>query len=421
LSGCSKSSKLNSCQGSTTLGENQLKENSSKDIMELSECWFSYRERRWDVKKGLEGWVSNKYKFFWTGEVEVWDYPACCISLARAADEKLKIVVRRKKPGHSNFHGKDIEIRKMIGFDLEKVYRPWTEKYIARENEGNRKPIQGPENRWVFQFNDNCWIWEWTQEGIPIENSRIYSFYRSLCKEISHPTKESDNIFSVKDVTDINPEADDGVTPRKVLPVIYQPAVDCMKNYARYVYCSPYKMADGCCEVEVSIVFNNEQLRKHSFFNNTYEVIRYYLYGRTHDIETFRIRFKDETEDYKLIFPSTYSGENDLEQDSIHGDSIKPAPEHNVKYYFIQKEHPVIFINTSNHSMAEYDANHSLWKWEYIPWLKNSPIESGDKNRSQIEAENEETITGKIEKKHPLSRYLLQMAQKYRKVKQLAP
>lgn len=417
MSECCKSSKLNSCQGSVISGENQSKEDSSKDITEF---WFSYRERRWDVKKGLRDRVKNKSKFFWTGEVEVWDYPACCISLARAADEKLKIVVRRKKPEHSDFLNKDIEIRKMIGFDLEKVYRPWTEKYIARENGGKRKPIPGPEYRWVFQFNDNCWVWEWAKEGTLIEDSDVYSFYKSICEEISNPTKESDNIFDVKDVTDVNSEVYDGITPRNAYPIIYQPAVDSMKNFVRFVHCTPCKTVDGYCEVEVSIVFNNEQLRQHSYFNNIYEVVRYYLYGRTLDIETFRIRFKKEIEGYKLIFYTTYSGKHGLEYDSIHGDSVKPVPEHEVKYYFIQKEHPVVFINTSNHSMAEHDANHIMWKWEYIPWLKNAPIQFGEKNRNQIEAENEEKITREIESKSPLSRFLLRMAQKYRKVKLLS-
>jgi hypothetical protein len=417
MSECSKSSKLNSCQGSSMSGENHSKEASSKDI---NEFWFSYRERRWDVKKELEGWVNNKSKFFWTGEVEVWDYPACCISLVRAADEKLKIVVRRKKPEHSDFLDKYIEIRRMIGFDLEKVYKPWTETYTARENEGNREVIAGLAERWVFQFNEKCWVWEWAKEGQLLEDSHIYRFYKSICEEISTPSLKCDNIFDVNDVIDIDPESEDGITPRDIYPVIYQPAVDCMKNFVRYVHCTPCKMVDGCCEVEVSLVFNNEQLRQHSFFNNIYEVIRYYLYGRTLDIETFRIRFKKDIESHKLIFQNIYSGKNDLEQDSIHGDSIKPAPEHDVKYYFIQKEHPVIFINTSNHSMAEHDANHSLWKWEYIPWLDNAPIEFGHKNRNQIEAENEGIITREIENKPPLSRYILRMAQKYRKVKQLS-
>lgn len=363
--------------------------------------------------------MSKKSKFSWTGDVEVWDYPACSISLARAADGKLKMIIRRKKLEYSDFLKKDIEIRRMIGFDIEKVYRPWTEMYTARENEESREAIEGPESRWVFQFNDNCWVWEWAKTGQSIEESGVYRFYKLICKEISNPSIKSDNIFDVRDIQDVKPESYDDITPKIILPVIYQPAVDCMKNFARIVHCTPYKTGDGCCEVEVSIIFNNEQLRQHSFLNSLYEIIRYYLYGRTQDIETFRIRIKKDTEGHKLIFPSTYSGKHSLEYDSIHGDSVIPAPEHDVKYYFIQREHPIVFINTSNHSMAEYDANHSMWKWEYIPWLENAPLMLGDKNRNHIEAENEEKITKEIENKPFLFRYLLMMAQKYRKVKQL--
>jgi len=417
LSGFSESSKLISSQESAVSDENKSKEKGSDDSFEL--C-FSYRERRWKAKKGSEGRIYKKSKFFWTGEVEVWDYPACRISLVRASDEKLKIVVRRKKLECSAFLKRQVEIRRMIGFDLEKIYRPWEDKYIARENEGHRKVIEGPLNRWVFQFNDNCWVWEWAKEGKSIEDSDVYRFYKDICEEISNPSKKSDNIFKAKDVADIDPEAEEGAIPKNIVPVIYQPAVDCMKNFVRIVHCTPCKTGDGYCEVEVSILFNNEQLRQHSFFNNIYEVLRYYLYGRTLDVETFRIRFKKDIEGHKLIFHGIYSGKHDLEYDSIHGDSVIPAPEHDVKYYFIQQEHPVVFINTSNHSMAEFDANHSIWKWEYIPWLDNAPVELGHKNRNHIEAEVEEEITKEIESKPFLSQYILKIAQKYRKVKQLS-
>ena len=98
------------------------------------EFWFSYRERRWDVKKGSEDWVYKKSKFFWTGEVEVWDYPACCISLVRAADEKLKIVVRRKKMEFSDFLKREIEIRRMIGFEFgENLQALGRDVYCSRE------------------------------------------------------------------------------------------------------------------------------------------------------------------------------------------------------------------------------------------------------------------------------------------------
>ena len=74
----------------------------------------------------------------------------------------------------------------------------------------------------------------------------------------------------MNDIEDTKPELEDDIFPKTILPVIYQPAEDCMKNFARIVHCIPYKTADGYCEVEVSIIFNNEQLRKHSFFNNLY-------------------------------------------------------------------------------------------------------------------------------------------------------
>ena len=43
----------------------------------------------------------------------------------------------------------------------------------------------------------------------------------------------------------------------------------------------------------------------------------------------------------------------------------------------------MVFVNTSNHAMAEHDANHELWKWEYVPglmdylnrWMKDLSIQ----------------------------------------------
>jgi hypothetical protein len=47
--------------------------------------------------------------------------------------------------------------------------------------------------------------------------------------------------------------------------------------------------------------------------------------------------------------------------------------------------HPIIFINTSNHAMSEHDTNHRLWKWEYIAWQKDGPIEFGERSREEID------------------------------------
>lgn len=151
-----------------------------------------------------------------------------------------------------------------------------------------------------------------------------------------------------------------------------------MKNYLRIVNCAHCKTAEKYLEIEVSLIFNNEQLSKHSFLNNIYQWFRYYNFDRIFDIETFRIRFKDGLRG-KFIFHNIYSERYSLEYDFIHRESGASAPEHDIKYYFNTEKHPVLFINTSNHAMAEHDSNSKFWKWEYVLWLDNSPVLFGEK------------------------------------------
>jgi hypothetical protein len=47
--------------------------------------------------------------------------------------------------------------------------------------------------------------------------------------------------------------------------------------------------------------------------------------------------------------------------------------------------HPIIFINTANHAIAELDNNQTLWKWEFVAWKPDSPIVYGNKSRKDIE------------------------------------
>lgn len=212
--------------------------------------------------------------------------------------------------------------------------------------------------------------------------SYIYGLYEDISKELANQTIASDNIFKVEVETNPN-----------IVPVIYQPAVDSLKNFVREIHCTkPEKRKDGSYEIEVTLIFNNEELRRHSYhgiLNSIYEEIRkVILFGRILDIESFKMVIKPNTENISLIFKDTYSDylneHYTIEDDNIHGDS-GDEPEHSVMYYFQDKKHPVIFINTSNHAMAEDDNNRRLWKWEYIPWVKDAPIIFGDKSRKDID------------------------------------
>ncbi len=336
-------------------------------IMVPETVWFTVKEKKWKV--GYFG------KFFWTGKEELWDSDNCTASLARTLKDQFLVVVRSSQTKYSSFMGKEVMLRYIIAFELlGKPSEPTTEMYIARNNIPNRR--EGPKTRWVLQLDDKHWIWEWAQEGNDITNSSIYSLYQLIVNELEHPSLDPNNIFDAQ-----VPVQDD-----RVIPVIYQPSVDALKNFVREVHCAKGPTnSDGSYAVEVSILFNNERLRQHGVLNSIYAVVRRLLYGRLMDLESFRILMgKDEASD-RFTFAGIYSNKEEMNADSIHGDQTLPVPEHSIKYYFANRNHPVVFINTSNHAMAEHDANDRIWKWEYIPWLDDAPIKLGSMTRREIE------------------------------------
>ncbi len=330
--------------------------------------WFTVKEKKWKV--GYFG------KFSWTGEEELWDSDNCTVNLARTLQNKWLVVIRSSQIKRSRFMRKEIMIRYMLGFEiLEKPSEPKTEKYTARDNFPNRR--EGPKDRWVLQFDDKHWIWEWAREGEDITNSTIYSLYQAIVNELENPSIDRTNIFDAY----IDTQDD------RVIPVVYQPSVDSLKNFVREVHCAkgPANL-DGSYEIEVSILFNNERLRQHGVLNSIYILIRQLIYRRVMDLESFKILVgKDQVSD-RFTFEGIYSNDQGLNADSIHGDKTPPpAPQHLIRYYFENCNHPVVFVNTSNHAMAEHDTNNRIWKWEYIPWLKDAPIKLGSKTRKEIE------------------------------------
>jgi hypothetical protein len=337
-------------------------------MVDSNKVWFTVKEKKWKV--GFFG------KFFWTGKEELWDSDNCTISLARTPKDQFLVVVRSSQTKYSSFMEKEVLLRYMIGFELlGKPLEPKTEMYTARNNIPKRK--EGPKERWVLQLDSKHWIWQWSQEGEDIANSTIYRLYQLIVNELEHPSLIPNNIFN-------SPlEAEDD----RVIPVIYQPSVDALKNFVREIDCSKGLLnPDGSYEIEVSILFDNERLRQHGVLNSIYTVLRRLCYGRVMDLESFKIFIGKESVSDRFTFAGIYSDKWDMNEDSIHGDKTPPpAPLHPIKYYFEASEHPVVFVNTSNHAMAEFDNNDKIWKWEYIPWVGDAPIKFGSKSRREIE------------------------------------
>ena len=367
--------------------------------MDSEVVWFSHREKIYEIKKN---------RIEWTEEKKIWNWDRCTVSFVKtplsaadASSKKLRVVVRSNTNQNQTSVrvNRPMTLRFMLGFDIERISEIRCERPDPEMHSQNNSEIwTGPKDRWIFQLDDDYWIWEWKEDGLQLSSSNIYKVHQEICRHLSIPIQDSsEQIFKLKNAS-INDKivlshlkSQDESGKERIIPVIYQPAVDGLKNFVREVHCVQEDFGDAVSEVKVTLVFNDEQLRENAIFNYIYKLFRSIRYNRTRDIESFKIRIdrKDRSKSC-FIFKNIYSiidGKRyGLNSDSIHGDPDSDV-EHIISYYLVDYNHPIVFINTSNHAMAEHDGNRTLWKWEYVPGVIDSPVCLGCKSREEIEAE----------------------------------
>ncbi|MCH9659126.1 hypothetical protein K0U27_10665 [archaeon] len=301
---------------------------------------FSYVQEAYDEVK-----ESKRYYLSWKNKEKEWSYADCKVQVIGMNDDKARIIVRRKKSGYSSFMKSNFEVNLMMGFVASNVRRVTTDgKDTISFDVEQSKDKRYRELKDVKIWSDN-----------------------------EHETEDKYNEILQKRGSDSGSkiiESDHLERSNSVVPVIYQPKVDAWENFLREIHV--HQKDDS--SFEMTLIFQDETLRKHGILNGIYRYIRLLKYKRTMDIETFS--FKDN----QFYFGDIYSGDSNLFEDTIHNEMDIPA-----KYYFQDTNHPVIFVNTSNHALAPHDNNHDLWKWEYVPWSGTIPIKSGTKSRDEIE------------------------------------
>ena len=266
----------------------------------------------------------------------------------------------------------------MFNFEALQLNKPLSEYYKLSNPKTNDK---NKRKRLVLSFKKNnpslaqgreCYIWNWQNENEEIKDSQIYQLYWNLNEVYNSPIQDK-LVLPIKTIND---------DPNKVVLVIYQSSNDSWKNFLRQIHC--YDRRNN--QYEIFLIFNNENLRKNKWLNGIYRIIRRILYKRLDDVETFIINIENDTPHF--IFRGIYSKTDNLEYDSTHKDKgwfFREIPNRNITYYYSDNKHPIIFINTANHAMAEHDNNPDLWKWEYAGWELNSLIILGEKSREDIE------------------------------------
>lgn len=307
---------------------------------------FSYRQEIYDEKK------EPQRRFLkWKNEDKIWPYENCKVDVIGMQDSMARIIVRRTHSKHSEFMDSDFEVNLMMGFVITGVKRILHSlKFTVKQNQDKHYGTIEDKHRELHDVRI---------DGAKEDIDRL----EKQIKECMGNPPTNTSIFSC----DSSPES-------KFMPVIYQPRIDAWNNFLREI-----NVHTDSERHEVTLVFEGEELRKHAIFDFLYRAFRWAWYGRTKDIETFYV---DANSEY-FTFPGIYSGDATVFDDSIHEDKDEPVEKRKINYHYQDKNHPIVFVNTSNHAMSPHDNNHDFWKWEYIPWQKNIPVKTGDKTKEQ--------------------------------------
>lgn len=92
-------------------------ENNNFSNIDIPPIWFSYIERRREVKQNLIG----KKRIKWTDNTEWWDWNNCFVSAVKTKEEKIRIIIRSSKIIFSDYKKRDVKLKYMIGFDIDDI------------------------------------------------------------------------------------------------------------------------------------------------------------------------------------------------------------------------------------------------------------------------------------------------------------
>lgn len=299
---------------------------------------FSYRQQEYDELK------EHSRRLGWKNKEKSHLYENCTVDVVGMDNDKTRVILRREITGHSTFVNSDFTLNLMMGIIVTKVIKKSEFQLILELQQSN--DLQHRDLKDVRITSKN-------KEDI----SKLES---EMVKKMGNPPD---------DATIIDPGSIKKFP--EMMPVVYQPEIDAWLNILREIQVNK---KDGY--YEITLVFEDENLRKHGIFDFFYRFVRLFKYRRTVDIESFRVQDND------FHFDGIYSGKHILFDDSIH-----ETAQVSIKYYFQDSNHPVVFVNTSNHALAESDNNHDFWKREYVAWDDDVPVKFGNKTRIDTEKE----------------------------------
>ena len=302
--------------------------------------YFSYVQEVYDEVK-----TPKNYYHRWRNEEKTWTYRNCSVKVIGIEGNRVKITIIRKKSGYSTFMESNFEVNLVMDIVVKNVQQETIEK----------------TNQLVFDIEQGG-----EKSHRDLKDVRIWSDHVHETEDLYNMINQ---IIKSESISNIR-ESDQLERYNAIVPVIYQPKADALNNFLREVHV--YENTKD--SYQITLVFEDDIMRRHGVLNGIYSYIRLIKYKRTVDIITFS--FKNNT--FFLEYIYSQRGNYFKEFESATSE-ISP------EFYFQDKNHPILFVNTIDHALAPYDNNPGMWKWEYVPWAKNSPVKLGTKTREQVE------------------------------------
>lgn len=153
--------------------------------------------------------------------------------------------------------------------------------------------------------------------------------------------------------------AQEGICPKTNFLLVSQPETDVKSgNELLAVYCKSEMIPQGS-ELQISLVFRDE-IHPNSWKDFFYRIYRRLRYGRTYDIESFRLKLDPNGKPVSLELANVYSGDQIFLQDPVeHFDKTLSSSQMKEKNSI-----PILYSNTWNHMFGEKDNNPDLPKQE---------------------------------------------------------
>ena len=167
--------------------------------------YFSYRQEIYDEVR-----ESKRYYLAWKNQERVWTYRNCFATVIGMDNNKVRVVMRRKKSGHSKFMQSDFEINLMMGIVVLNV---------QKGSDGNKTILVFD----VEQSNDNV--------HRDLKDVQIWSDHEHEIEDLYNEiTQKMNNEQDTKII-----ESDYAERNNSFVPVIYQPRIDAWKNFLREI------------------------------------------------------------------------------------------------------------------------------------------------------------------------------------------